>query len=260
MSCCPPTALPPAPAVGGESGSIQVHNNTTLFVVPPKNAPQGSAVGIVNVPDIYGFDSGRTKSNAERLGALGFAVAIVDVTKDGAWVKDDLSNFGAWLKENDLPSVVIPRVQSAVDFLKTSFGVSKIVLVGYCYGGWVGASFSVSPDPAVVGNVSFHPSWRLENMLKGDGAVEKLTEKITVPQLLLAAKDDPDFVRENGSVINILKSKPAPISALSSARNFDAVNHGWVNRGDLSKPEVKEAEEAAWSEALAFIHSIAPLQ
>ncbi|GAB9476861.1 putative endo-1,3-1,4-beta glucanase, partial [Globisporangium polare] len=40
--------------------------------------------------------------------------------------------------------------------------------------------------------------------------------------------------------------------------NFPDVNHGWVNRGDLEKPEVKASVAKAWHTALKFIQTVAP--
>ncbi|GAB9477822.1 putative endo-1,3-1,4-beta glucanase, partial [Globisporangium polare] len=73
----------------------------------------------------------------------------------------------------------------------------------------------------------------------------------------LAASDDPPFVREDGSVIKILSDKPE-ISEHSRVVDFPDVPHGWMNRGDLEKPEVKIAIDVAWTIALKFIQTVAP--
>ena len=54
---------------------------------------------------------------------------------------------------------------------------------------------------------NFHPSVILEQWIYG-GDVNKLSEGLTVPQLLLSAGNDPEFEREGGSIEKILQAKP----------------------------------------------------
>ncbi|KAL3671243.1 hypothetical protein V7S43_003182 [Phytophthora oleae] len=72
-----------------------------------------------------------------------------------------------------------------------------------CWGSWVGATLR----KPTLSYVSFHPTWLVENILKGDGAVDKLAAAVKVPQLLMAAGDDPDFVKPGGSVDKIIKAR-----------------------------------------------------
>lgn len=260
MSCCPVTALPAVQGDGGVTGSLQTFNNTTLYVAAPTGGVRSARVGLIGIPDIFGLDSGRVKADAEHLAKLGYAVTVVDATHGDYLVPGKLSGLKDWVAKNSFENVLGASLQDAIAFLKSEFQVASIVSYGYCWGGWVGAQQSALPEPMLKGNISFHPSWALENMLRGDGAVEKLAERINAPQLLLAAKDDPAFVRENGSVITILQSKTGDVSKHSSALDFPDVNHGWVNRGDLGKPEVKASVAKAWHTALKFIQTVAPQQ
>ncbi|CAI5722650.1 unnamed protein product [Peronospora destructor] len=113
-------------------------------------------------------------------------------------------------------------------------------------------------DPVVMGHVSFHPAWIVENVLNGDGAVDKLAERVKVPQLLIAAGDDPDFIKPDGSLFKILKSR-VDIGSKSDVLLFADEKHGWVHRGDLDNAATKTAVMKAWHTAVKFIQTNCPV-
>ncbi|GMF12499.1 unnamed protein product [Phytophthora lilii] len=80
----------------------------------------------------------------------------------------------------------------------------------------------------------------------------------SVPQLLLSAGNDPEFVREGGSLEKILKAK-ADIGAQCEVVDFPDVIHGWVNRSDLENPVNKAAVMKAWHAAVKFTQTVNPL-
>lgn len=252
MSCCPANSEPAVPGQGGTKG-LTTFNSTTLYVAGPATAK----AGLIAIPDIYGLDSGRTKEDAESLGKLGYAVVVVDVANGNYVTPETAANMGQWIKDHTFEKVAA-HLQDAIQYLQQEANVETIASYGYCYGGWIGAGQSTLDTPAIKGNVSFHPSWRVENMVKGDGVVEKLVEKIKVPQLLLSAGNDPDFVREDGSVEKILKVK-ADIGMLSDVVDFPDALHGWVNRGDLEDPVTTAAVMRAWHAATKFLQTVCPL-
>lgn len=239
-----------------------------MFVTGPAQARRG----LLAFPDALGVDSGRTKQDAERLGELGYAVALVDLahgdyvssstTNIPEWVLKTLNVVGIvdaifrrWLGKHSFESEGSQAIKDAIQYLQSQHGVESICSYGYCWGAYMGAVQSATENPVVKGHVSFHPSWAAENLLHGDGAVEKLAEKIKVPQLLLAASNDPDFVSGGGSVEKILKAKPE-IGSLSKVLDFPNAIHGWVNRGGLSDPETKQSIDKAWGEAIAFFDAV----
>lgn len=239
-----------------------------MFVTGPAKARRG----LLAIPDIFGVDSGRTKQDAERLGELGFAVAVVDVahgaymsgnsTNMPEWLRNGLNAVGVidfilrrWFNKHSYENEAAQGIKDAIEYLQTKHGVESICSYGYCWGSWIAAVHCTSENPIVKGNVSFHPSWAADNRVHGDGAVEKLAEKIKVPQLLLAGSNDPEFVSGGGSVEKILKAKP-DIGALSKVVDFPSAIHGWVNRGDLSDPETKKNVDKAWEEAIAFFDAV----
>jgi dienelactone hydrolase len=247
--------MEPARACAGGQGATKKHGNTTLFVTGPASAK----AGVLSFPDIFGVDSGRIKQDAEALGKLGYAVAVVDLT-DGDWIDpNDMSGMVEWLKKYTIEAIE-SKLRDVIEYLEKEAGVTSISSYGYCWGGWVGAALSAGANPVLKGHVSFHPSWKVEGLQKGDGAVEKMAERITtVPQLLLAAGNDPENVREGGSVQKILKAQAGIVGELSDVVDFPDVVHGWVNRGDLEDATIKENVKKAWHAAIKFTQTVNPL-
>lgn len=250
MSCCPVTALP-ASGAADSTGVLKKVGNTTVYVTGPATA----TAGILAFPDIYGLDSGRSKADADMLGKLGYAVVLVDLVNGDFLTSTD--GLLDWFKKYTFESMFSARINDAVAYLKNEVGVQRIASYGYCWGSWVGATLTASANPIVLGHVSFHPTWVVENMLKGEGAVDKLAEGVKVPQLLLAAGDDPAFVKPQGSVHKILAAR-ADIGAQSDVQEFPDMNHGWVHRSDMNDPANKAAVMKAWHAAVKFIQTVNP--
>ncbi|KAG6614287.1 putative endo-1,3-1,4-beta glucanase [Phytophthora cinnamomi] len=228
--------------------------NTKLFVAGP---PQAKA-GLLAFPDIFGPGSGRIKQDAEELGKLGYAVVLVDAA-DGDYISSlEGVDVPAWANRNSFEKVAGGHVANAIAYLQQETGVDSISSYGYCWGAYIGAKLSSLPVPVIKGHVSFHPSWKAEDFVNGDGALEKMTESISVPQLLCAAGNDPPFVREGGGVDKILKAKPGA-GELCDVIDFPDMVHGWVCRGDLEDPATKKAVEKAWRAAIEFTQKINPL-
>jgi|UniRef100_K3WJQ8 dienelactone hydrolase len=256
MSCCPVTAEP-ARGAAPSTGAVKKIGQTTVYVTGPATAK----AGIIAYPDIFGLDSGRSKADADTLGRLGYSVVLVDLV-DGDYLDPDsdwMSTLGDWLKKYTYDSHYSAHINDAVNYLKSEAQVERIASYGYCWGSWVGATKTASADPVMTGHVSFHPAWNVENLTKGDGAVDKLAESVQAPQLLLAAGDDPDFVKPQGSVHKILAARGGDIAAKSNVIEFPSENHGWVHRGDLENPATKKAVMEAWHAAVKFIQTVNPL-
>ena len=76
MSCCPPGSAGFLSSDGNHVGSKITHGTTDLYVTGPASA----ACGVVLVPDIWGWDSGRTRNIADALAANGWAVVRAPFT------------------------------------------------------------------------------------------------------------------------------------------------------------------------------------
>ncbi|KAF4316857.1 hypothetical protein BBO99_00006304 [Phytophthora kernoviae] len=253
MSCCP-KVMEPAMESADCRVVAKTFNKTKLYVAGPAQAK----AGLVVIPDIFGPGSGRIKQDAEALGKMGYAVALVDAG-EGDYPKSlDGFDVPAWLRKNSFDNVASAHVADAIAYLQQEAGVTSISSYGYCWGAYIGAKQSALSTPVIKGHVSFHPSWMAEMLVNGEGAVEKMIESISVPQLLCSAGNDPPLVREGGVAEKILKAKP-DIAEQTSIVDFPNMIHGWVCRGDIEDPATKESVEKAWSHAIGFIQSVNPL-
>jgi len=70
MSCCPPGSAGFLSSDGLHVGAKITHGSTDLYATGPATA----ACGVILVPDIWGWDSGRTRNIADALAANGWAV------------------------------------------------------------------------------------------------------------------------------------------------------------------------------------------
>ncbi|KAG3090165.1 hypothetical protein PI125_g17781 [Phytophthora idaei] len=253
MSCCP-SVMEPSKETTANTMAVKTFNNSKLFVAGPRQAK----ADLIAIPDIFGPNSGRIKQDAEALAKLGYAVVLVDAADGDYPVTLDGVDVPAWLKRNSFEKVSAAHVANAIAYLQEEIGVESISSYGYCWGAYVGAKQSALETPVVKGHVSFHPSWAAEQLVNGEGAVEKMTESISVPQILCAASNDPPLVSEGGAVEKILKANAA-IAKQSNVVNFSDMIHGWVCRGDIDDPATKEAVKKAWHLASEFIQTINPL-
>ncbi|TDH71024.1 uncharacterized protein CCR75_002401 [Bremia lactucae] len=250
MSCCPVTAEP-ACEQADHIGAMKKAGTTNIYVT----GPVSSSAGVIVYPDVFGLDSGRTKADADTLGKLGYAVVVVDIA-NGDYLPD-MNGFDDWLKKYTFAEHFGPRIQDAVNYLKGEVGVEHIISYGMCWGAWVGAVQTTQTDPIVIGHVSFHPAWIVENKLKGAGAVNNLAAAVKVPQLLMPAGDDPEELKPGGSVYNILKARE-DIGSNSDVVLFADQKHGWVHRGDMNDAATKTSVMKAWHTAVKFIQTNCP--
>ncbi|KAF0718181.1 Aste57867_1848 [Aphanomyces stellatus] len=260
MSCCPPTALPPLPTTSDLKPTKMGSADVFFFDNPASDRC------VLVFPDVFGVDSGRTKENCVKLSAY-FKVALIEMDSAGDfpdpmagtpwmwpfdWLRQLLAMFPVmkWIKARPFETAIRPKIDDTIQHLKAQHGVTKFAAIGYCWGAWMVAKYSTVEATDIVCGVSFHPSWRAEDVYHGTGSGAKLAEVVRVPQLVLSAIDDPNWLHPGGKVDKLLQKKPFA----SKVRLFSDVNHGWVNRGDLSNPVVAEAVRQAWDvEAVPFL-------
>jgi hypothetical protein len=75
MSCCPPGSSGFLSSDGNHVGVKLQHGSTDLYITGPAT----SASGVVLVPDIWGWDSGRTRNIADALASNGWIVVRVQL-------------------------------------------------------------------------------------------------------------------------------------------------------------------------------------
>ncbi len=145
--------------------------------------------------------------------------------------------------------LISPRLNAALRHMVNE-GVTKIALVGFCWGGWA-ASHLLAEDnspPQVICAAIPHPSIACEEM-HGGNAVD-LVSRSKGPVLLLPAGNDTDRYRPGGDVLEALRAAQPDSDA---ALDFGEMRHGWAVRGDVSVPDVRAAVDLALDKSLRFI-------
>ena len=223
MSCCPPNSEPHLLTDYTPKGTVSSVDGVDFYSVG--NA--SSKTGIIIFPDAYGWNGGRTRNIADRLadfdgvGGNGSYVVIPKLLVpafeggiDGDGMPGDFdwtTRMGdglAWMATLTWDAVG-PRVKAVLKHMIAS-GVSKIGLLGFCWGGWVVAKMLGESDmpQEIVCGVSPHPSiTNIEEYAFKRNAVE-LCSLVKRPVLLLPAGNDPDRYRPGGDVLAALQARP----------------------------------------------------
>lgn len=118
-------------------------------------------------------------------------------------------------------------------------------MIGFCWG--VFPIFKASASGKVHVAVDFHPSLQVTSQTP-----EELAEAVKCPHLIVPGGNDPDFIKEGGSVEKVLKSKPFGDKVV--VKTFKDMKHGWVNRGDLSDPTTARDVKAAMELAVDYFN------
>ncbi|KAF0718382.1 Aste57867_1726 [Aphanomyces stellatus] len=237
MSCCPPNSLPVVPTKS-DMVPVQMGGTPVFFYDHPT-----SHTCVLVFPDAFGPDSGRTKLDCAALSAH-FKVVLVDLTDEYIV---DVADAAAWLKRFPFETLV-GKIDAVIAHLMRHHDVAICGAVGYCWGAWLVAKMCSRPTPAIHCGVSFHPSWQIEDLFGGSGA--GLADTMTAPQLVLTAGNDAEWLKPGGQVALTLDARHIP----SKFREFDAMTHGWVSRGDMNDPLTAACARAAWhDEALPFL-------
>ena len=198
------------------------------------------------MPDIFGWNGGRTRVIADHVAdTLGCYVVVpkiclpaVEEGTDGAGFPPDfdlmtrgaeLGPFIKALKWADLRPKMAALLRHMVDS-----GLSKIGIVGYCWGGWVVSHCLADPDmpEQVACGISPHPSITCEESMHG-GNVLELMARVKRPMFLLPAGNDSDRYRPGGDLWESLKASQ-PGSKLSL--NFGEMKHGTAHVARLCWP------------------------
>jgi len=247
MSCCPPGSEGYLTTDYIPKGHVIKENDIEFYsTILPTN--QTVKHGIVLIPDVFGWNGGRTRAIADYLADAGYLTVVPRVllnTVDGGTDGDGLpptfnfatdgAKFPGFVKSNPW-SQIKPRILASIKYLK-SHGVEKIGTVGFCWGGWPVILALKDPDTSeIIAGANPHPSIIYVNSVFDEDPVEFI-QGIRGPVLLLPASNDPDDYRENGNYFQSLKKIQSNSKTINE---FNAVVHGFLPRGDINDPVVKE--------------------
>eukprot|EP00040_Diaphanoeca_grandis_P020716 m.110123 g.110123 ORF g.110123 m.110123 type:complete len:286 (+) comp28014_c1_seq1:377-1234(+) len=212
---------------------------------------------IIIVPDIWGWDSGKTRAIADNLSTCPYQVVVPKLLEpcveggidgDGLPVDFDMSSrrpvFLEWIVQFK-SKIVVGKVMSVINALKAE-GVERFCLMGVCFGAWVTAHVS-KIEKSVVGMVCPHPSIGLEQMIESGDPVA-LCKSIQCKTFFMPAGNDSEDYDEGGAMFTAIPPG-------SKTLRFPDMVHGWVPRGDRNDPKCVRDAEKAVALATEYINS-----
>lgn len=205
------------------------------------------ASGLLLLPDVWGWNGGRTRAIADDLAKQGLSVWVPKVLPayQGGTHDDGLppdfnvvergAELGPLLGGDWGGNVVTPKILKVVDAMKKA-GAGKIGVLGFCYGGWAG--MYVSKEVQLVCAASPHPSVHLEGMVGGNPADLAASSKCPWAFFPCGVVDgegsDPAMYDKDGDVYKSLEAK---FPGRNLTKRFTTQHHGFVTRGNIKPTE-----------------------
>jgi len=218
-----------------------------MYINKPAETPTSA---IILCPDMYGWNGGRTRNLADHF-ASKYLVLVPKILTPGFEHDGDgaapTSGFNVeWISQFKW-SVQKPKLDAALALCKAE-GITKIGVLGLCYGGHPACWMSVENPELVTCGVVAHPSIQLENVYGGN--MIELVTKLNCPFLIAPAGNDLDKFGEDTDFGNALKATAKGSECVF--KPYPDMNHGWSCRGDLANPETKRDVELVVKDAEAF--------
>jgi dienelactone hydrolase len=228
-ACCPPGALGKANVSCHGKGKIEIIGDTRVYLTgdSPKT--------IIYIIDIFGLEAGHTQQLADDIANLGYTVAMPDIIRGDDYPDPIplMPKLKAWVQDKR-PEPMVKYVAEVLLPALRAHGKSEFAVAGSCFGVWVAAHLSSHIKDFKAG-VGFHPSYGIAN-LQGDD-IKPVLAKIGHPMLLFPAKQDGAEVRPGGELTQTLEQANG---GKVEIHILDNVDHGFMNRGDLSNEDVRK--------------------
>lgn len=191
--------------------------------------------------------SDRLRRLADTFSQSGYHAIIPDSFR-GETV-DSHPNFVEWAGKFTFEDVVKKDLEAVLNYLHIEGNVSpkddNIAIIGFCWGGWVIAKSASEGFPWKCG-VSMHPATKLESFVFHRDETAMMG-KINMPFLLLPAGNDEENLKPGSPVVEKLREKGGDSIV------FERMVHGWVSRGDIGQPDVREDIDKALDLTVKFI-------
>lgn len=263
--CCPPGSLGEAAAQNEGRRGVEKATEKGLDYY---EVGEGSDV-IVLMTDVFGWKSGRHRIICDDLAEAGFHVFMPDYFhgSPAAYVPEGPFKILTYLPEMARVAMQAPLM---VYKIRSRFSAAKVVdrdilgdmlptirqqlgediklaCFGFCFGGWVIGKACASGEFAC--GVSCHPSFQPEVLFGGSEESVARRVKKDCPILLMPAGNDSAKLKPGGKCMQILGEN-------SESVPFPSMIHGWVTRGDRSKPKVKAAQDEALERVKTFVSNV----
>jgi dienelactone hydrolase len=262
-TCCPEGSHGYLAAEGTDVGAVKAHEGVEFY----ECGDSGATEALLIIPDVWGWNGGRTRRVADYLSQNLSQPTLCIVPKllspafeggtDGDALPPDFDmasrreEFTEYIGQYKFDKVILPKLKTLFAYI-SSKGITKVKIVGICWGFWVAAKLLNVKDLAgiVVACVAPHPSVTLEENIFAKDSVQVM-QGITTPTLLLPTKNDPDSYREGGELLEALLEGDNTQSGYS---DYKEVSHGFLVRGDTGDGTVKTHVDRAIKETIDFLN------
>ncbi|KAI1807494.1 alpha/beta-hydrolase [Daldinia bambusicola] len=236
---CPPTGASIIAHSGDPVGKEQLYEGINMYVTG-----NASDVGVLYLTDVFGIQLLENRLLADSFGRAGYLTVAPDLF-NGTPAAGDINgqpDFDATKFLDDHgPEVTDPIIETAIDFMRTTLGVKKVVATGYCFGGRYTFRFLAEGKGVDVGFAA-HPS-----MLE-DAEISALKG----PASIAAADGDDMTPAERRSQIEaLLLGTGFPYSLAL----YGGTKHGFGVRANVSDPKQKFGKEEAFFQAIRWFNA-----
>ncbi|KAK0711987.1 dienelactone hydrolase [Lasiosphaeris hirsuta] len=229
---------------GTTKGVEETHNGLRVYITKPDptssrtKAREGTAV--LYLTDVFGIELAANKLLADSFARAGYLTIAPDLFS-GENASGDINvpgfNTSAFLAKHG-PDVTDPIIAQTMALLRTTLGVRKIGLTGYCFGGRYAFRFAAAGKG---GDAAFaaHPS------LLEDGEIKA----IKAPAAIAAAETDSMMSpARRGEVEGLLGATKVPYQVSL----YSGTSHGFGVRADVSVPVQRFGKEEAFLQAVRW--------
>lgn len=207
----------------------------------PSYIAQGNTTekAILICTDIFGYELPNVRLIADKLAsAAGFTVYVPDILQGDAVNPDafDRSKFGEWRARHG-DDQTMPAVRGVIEDLKAKHGVTKLAVLGYCFGGRYAALATAEGLTTAYGVA--HPSFV---------SVADFQE-LKAPGMFLCAETDQQFPGPMADEVEkVLVAAGVPVEF----RRYPGTTHGFAVRGNEDDKAVMAARDDALQGAADF--------
>ncbi|KAK1756320.1 protein AIM2 [Echria macrotheca] len=229
---------------GFPRGINETHNGIKIYVSKPEDASirgkANAAKAIVYLTDVFGIELVQNRLLADSFARAGYLTVAPDLF-NGSLATTDINVPGfdtaAFLAAHG-PNVTDPIIAKTIDYLRTTLGIKKIGLTGYCFGGRYAFRF-ISAGKGGDAAFAAHPSL-LEN-----GEIEA----IKGPAAVAAAETDGLMPPARRAEIEAELAKAGQAYQLSL---YSGTQHGFGVRVNVTDPLQKFGKEGAFLQAVRW--------
>ncbi|XP_037136289.1 carboxymethylenebutenolidase homolog [Syngnathus acus] len=215
---------------GGLGQEVQIEHFKAYLVKPS----EASDKAIIVIQDIFGWQLPNTRYMADMLAANGYLAICPDffLGKEPWNSSRDWSSFTEWV-EDKKPTNIDKEVNLLLRFLKEQYGVKRIGVVGFCWGG-IATHYLAFSNPEVKAGVSFYGIIKLE----------KDRYDLKSPTLFIFGENDNIIPLDQVSALEAKLKEKCTVDY--QVKIFPGQDHGFAHRKreDISptdEPKILEA-------------------